>query len=179
MTEYFDPFGSRGEDGDDAFTLTSAPELTPREAIFVAELCRTNFNAAAAYTAAGYRGGRHNAARLCRKPRIQQAIRAKLAARIASGDEALAILTMHARGDIRKVVPPESRIAQLPDDVAATIKAVTPTRYGERVELHCAQQAAKILAQAAGKLKETVKIEVSLEQIIARANRLGPGEESE
>lgn len=70
-------------------TKATAKMLNPRETQFVAALCSSNFNAAAAYTAAGYSGSRHAAARLCRKPRIQEAVKlevAKRAARVEAGE---------------------------------------------------------------------------------------------
>ena len=147
-------------------------EDVPREALFVAELCRNGFNATHAYAAAGFTGGRHNAARLWRKPRIQAALKAKLAARIMAGDEALAMLSLQARFDIRKLFPADSKIAQLPDDVALAIKSVYMTKYGQRIEFHDAQRAAELLAKAGGKLKETVKVEHTLEDILARSYRV-------
>jgi hypothetical protein len=151
------------------FSLTSAPEhpLRLREQVFVACLFVTNFNATKSYELAGYKPGRHNAARLFKKPRIQAAIAAKLAPRIMDGDEALQRLTLNARFDPRKLFASDKKIAALPDEVAFALKAVTPTRYGNRLEWHDTQRANELLARAGGRLKETVKLEHSLEDIIA------------
>ncbi len=154
------------------FSLTSMPGnpfgLKVREQVFVDRYLLT-FNASQAYAAAGYKPGRHNAARLLRKPRVQRAIQASLAP-VMSGQEALARLSTHARADIRKLFPQNSAIATLPDDVALTVKAVWPTKYGYRIETYDAQRASELLAKSAGVLKETVKVERSLEEIMARAN---------
>lgn len=157
----------------EVFTLTP-PEnrLRLREEKAVVAYMLTNGNAAEAYRLAGFKGGRHNAARFFRKARAQEAIAAKMARLIASGDEALARLTLYLRVDIRRAFPDDKWLAALPDDVAATIKSVTPTKHGRRVEFYDALRAAQLLAQADGRLKETVQIEHSLEEIIAQANHV-------
>jgi hypothetical protein len=170
---------------DTAPEVLPAPEnpfnLTARELLFVEAWCGpAHFNASDAYRLAGFSGKptsiSANAARLIGKDRVAQAIQAKLAGRlhelaIMDGDEALGRISAHARADIRQLFPPDSPIAQLSDEVARSIKAITPTRYGQRIELYDALRAAELMAKSAGKLKETVKLEHTLEDILALANR--------
>jgi hypothetical protein len=171
-----DHIGDQVITGDETpgFSLTSLPEnpfgLRLREQVFVACLFLTNFNASKSYELAGFKPGRHNAARLFAKKRIQQAIKAKLAPKIMLGDEALERITLNARFDPRKLFPLEKKIASLPDDVALAIKAVTPTKHGLRIEWHDAQRAAELLAKAAGRLKETIQVDHTLEEIMAHSN---------
>jgi hypothetical protein len=161
-----------------AFSLTSANPfgLKVREQVFVDRYLVT-FNASAAYIQAGYKrsSGRHNAARLLRKPRIAAAIQAKIST-IMDGDEALTRLSMNARFDPRKLFPADKRIAELPDDVALCIKAVTPTKHGLKIEWNDPQKAAELLAKAGGRLKEHV--EHTLEDILSAANRVESGEDA-
>ena len=157
------------------FSLTAPSalgRLRLREQVFVACLFLTNFNASKSYAMAGFKPGRFNASRLMRKPRIQEAINAKLAPRIMLGDEALERMTLYARFDVRKLFPEDKQLAALPDDVALAIRSVTPTRYGRKFEIHDAMRAAEILAKSDGRLKETVKLEHSLEDILAQSNRV-------
>lgn len=166
--------------------VTAAPPLenpfglTPRELLFVEAYCGVaNFNASDAYRAAGYEGKpasvSANAARLIGSDRVSKAVSAKLSARvqqlrIMDGDEALTRISTFARADIRKLFPPESRIAQLPDEVAACVKSITPNKFGLRIELIDPLRANELMAKVAGRLKETIKVEHTLEQIMAMAN---------
>ena len=92
------------------------------------------------------------------------------------GDEALERLTLHARFDIRRLFPGDKKIASLPDDVALEIKSVTPTRFGNRIEVYDGQRAAEVLAKVDGRLKETVKVEHTLEEIMAQSYHAVRGE---
>src|SRR3954468_17746801 len=99
---------------DPAFGL--APEnprgLKVRELVFV-DRYLVHFNATRAYQEAGYRPGRHNAARLLKKPRVQRELQARLAP-VMLGEEALARLSINARFDIRKLFPDDKTLAELP-----------------------------------------------------------------
>jgi hypothetical protein len=161
----------------DELTSENARGLKAREELFVDRYLVT-FNAAQAYIQAGFKSssGRSNAARLLRRPRIARAIQARLAP-VMLGDEALARLTLHARFDIRKLFPGRPEIAALPDEVALAIKSVWPTKYGYRIEVYDGQHALALLAKSDGRLKETVKVEHTLEQIMAASNQLERGED--
>lgn len=159
--------------------------LSPRELLFVeAFVGAAHFRAAKAYELAGYKttgaASRANASRMLTRPRVERAIAARLgervrALRIMDGDEALEGISTIGRVDIRKVFPPGSSIAKLPDDVADAIKAVTPNKYGYRIEMYDKLHARELMAKVDGRLKETVKIEHTLEDIIVLANRPAPG----
>lgn len=155
--------------------------LTPRELLFVeAYIGVAGLNASEAYRLAGFQCAPEsvgpNAGRLIKKDRVAKAVQARLSVRvqqlrIMDGDEALMRITAFARADIRKLFPPESPIAKLPDDVAACIKSVTPNKYGTRIELIDPLRASELMAKVAGRLKETVKVEHTLEEIMALANK--------
>lgn len=157
-------------------------DLNPRQFLFVeAYFGAAHFNASEAYRLAGYEGAPEsvsaNAARLIGSDRVHQAVAARtaaLAARlgpIMDGDEALTRISTFARGDIRKLFPPESRIAQLPDEVAACIKSITPNKFGMRIELIDPLRASELMAKVSGRLKETIKVEHTLEEIMSLANQ--------
>jgi hypothetical protein len=160
----------------DVFDLTAPEEfLRVKEAKAVDALIATNGNQSEAYRSSGYTGGRCDAARFFRRPKIRRAVAARLARLIASGDEALRRISTMARLDIRLAFPNDKWLAGLPDEVALAIKSITPTKHGQRVEFYDCLRANQLLAQADGKLKETVHLEASLEEILGRANELEPG----
>lgn len=155
--------------------------LAPRELLFVEAYCGVaKFNASEAYRIAGFDSKPEsvgpNAGRLIKKDQVADAIRARLALKvyqisIMDGDEALSRISTFARADIRKLFPPGSPIANLPDEVAACIKSVTPNKFGTRIELIDPLRASELMAKVAGRLKETIKVEHTLEEIMALANR--------
>jgi hypothetical protein len=155
--------------------------LSPQEFLFVeAFMGAAHFRAAKAYELAGFKvtgaASRANASRMRMRPRVDAAIAARLAARaktigIMDGDEALEGISALARSDIRKVFPENSWIAKLPDDVAACIKSIRPGKHGYTIELYDKGHHLEVMAKVSGRLKETVKVEHSLEDIVARANR--------
>lgn len=122
------------------------------------------------------------ASRLLKDPRIKAAIVHRqgvlvnqaltatdvVNSRVMTGEEALERLTVFARADIGCVLDPEDPIAKLPADVRATVKSITPNRYGRRIELHDSMRATELLAKAGGKLKDIVQVE-SLEALIAKS----------
>lgn len=156
--------------------------LSPRELLFVnAYVGPALFRAAKAYELAGYKvtgaSSRANASRMLTRPRVEAAVAALMAERvkalrIMAGDEALEGISNMGRVDIRKCFPPESSIAKLPDDVADAVKAVTPTKFGYRIEMYDKLRARETMAKVAGALKDTLKVEHTLEDIMAAANRL-------
>jgi hypothetical protein len=155
-------------------------ELTPRELLFVEAYCGVaNFNACEAYRAAGFEGKpasvSANAARLIASDRVSKAVASKLATRLTAlrvmdGEEALRRLTLYARADIGHVLPADHPIKQLPEEARLLIKSIRPGRYGTVIELHDSMKATELLAKAAGALKETVKVEHSLAELMAMAN---------
>lgn len=166
--------------------------LHPRELLFVEAYCGVaEGKAAKAYELAGYKtkGGasRANASRMLTRPRIRAAIDERVfakikALRIMDGDEALKGITTIGRSDIRKLFPPEHWVAQLSDEIAYSIKSITRNKHGDpngpsgwRIELYPKDHALEVMAKAGGKLKETVKIEHTLEEIMALANRPNEG----
>lgn len=155
--------------------------LSTRELLFVEAYCGVaGGNASEAYRIAGYKGTAEsvsaNAARLKGSDRVARAIAARTALRvrklIMDGDEALERISMFARADIRKLFPEGSALRNLPDDVAVCIKSVTPSKYGTRLELIDPLRANELMAKVAGRLKETVKVERSLEDILSEVNAL-------
>lgn len=165
----------------DVETVENPFGLSPRELLFVeAFVGAAQFHAAKAYELAGYKttgaASRANASRMLTRDRVAAAIQAQLGARVKAlrimdGDEALEGISSMARVDIRKCFPPGSLIAKLPDDVADAVKSVTPGKYGYRIEMYDKLRARETMAKVAGRLKETVKVEHSLEDIMAAANR--------
>lgn len=162
--------------------LTSTPaallnpfRLQPRELKFLDFLFGVaNFNKAEAYRLAGYSGHRENAGRLARTARVKAAITARLTAdaerrKTMDGEEAKNLLSLWGRFDIRKTLPADDPIAQLPDDIALCIKAVKRNKFGRFIEFHDPLRATELLAKIAGVLKETVKIEKTLEETIAES----------
>jgi hypothetical protein len=159
--------------------------LNPRELLFVEAFCgAAKFRAAKAYEMAGYKvtgaASRANASRMLTRERIAAAIQARLservkAMRIMDGDEALEGISNMGRIDIRSIFPPDSSIAKLPADVADAIKSVTPTKHGYKIEMYDKLRARETMAKVAGRLKETLKVEHTLEDILAHANQLEPG----
>ena len=155
--------------------------LSPREVLFVeAFLGAAHFRAAKAYELAGYKvtgaASRANASRMLTRKRVAAAIEAQLGARVKAlrimdGDEALEGISALGRSDIRKLFPPTHWIAKLPDEAAFWIKSATPTKHGYRLELYDKSHALEVMAKVHGKLKETINVEHSLEDILARANR--------
>lgn len=167
-------------------TVDNPFALHPMELLFVEAYCGVaNFRAAKAYEIAGYKttgaAARANASRMLTKERIAAAIAARLGARVKAlrimdGDEALEGISTLARSDIRKVFPPNSWVAKLPDEVAATIKTIRPGKHGYTIELYPKDHALEVMAKVAGRLKDVVKVEHTLEDILARANGSDSGE---
>jgi hypothetical protein len=160
-----------------AAPLDNPHGLTPRELLFVEAYCGVaNFQPLAAYTLAGYKPDAGNAQKLTVRYRVAQAIAGRIAVkaarlRVMDGDEALERLTLYARADIGKVLDPTDRIARLPDDIRLTIKTVRPGAHGRTIELYDSMKATELMAKSAGKLKDIVKVEHTLEEVMALANQ--------
>jgi len=159
--------------------------LSPRELLFVeAFVGAAHFRAAKAYELAGYKvtgaASRANASRMLTRPRVAAAITSLLNARceqlrIMDGDEALEGISNMGRVDIRKAFPHNRQIQELPDDIADAIKSIRPTKWGIAIEVYDKMHARETMAKVAGKLKDTLRVEHTLEDILAASNRLEPG----
>jgi phage terminase small subunit len=165
------PPAGQGALSDGEAPLVDAQRLRPRERLFVEAYCGVaNMNATKAYELAGYIGGRHNAARLITKDHVKAAIAEGLAARearlVMSGQEAKERLTLIARGTIRPFLAPTDPLQALTDEDLALIKAITPNKYGRRIELHDQVKCVELMAKIAGALKDTVKVEHTLEDLV-------------
>lgn len=161
-------------------TSSKLEALPPKHRLFVEHYCGdAAFDASLAYELAGFEPSKGNASRLRRSLEVSAAIEERVAAMalkargaIATDEEILARSTQRARGDIRKLFHADDPIAKLPDEVASTIKAITPTRYGRRIELYDAHRDDELLLKVSGKLTERhdVKVTHTLEDILADAN---------
>ena len=156
--------------------------LSPRELLFVEAYVGVALGRAAkAYELAGYKvtGASHraNASRMLTRPRVEAAIAARLGdrverLRIMDGDEALEGISNLGRVGIKAVCTDLAWVQALPDEVADAIKSITPTKHGYRIEMYDKLHARETMAKVHGKLKDVVKVEHSLEDIMARANQL-------
>ena len=161
--------------------------LSPQRLLFVEAYCGVaKFKADKAYKLAGFKSvgstGRANASRLLLDPRVRAAIDARVGAiakrlrTIMDGDEALEGITTLARGaDIRLLFPHNRDIQNLPDEVATCVKSITQTKHGVRVEFYDKGHHLEVMAKVGGKLKDTLKVEHTLEDILGRANQLEAG----
>lgn len=156
-----------------------ARSCSPREQLFIEAYCgAARFNATAAARMAGYSARSHQslrqqASRLLTRAHIARAIAERLEARRQQlqmdGDEALGHLSTIARGDIRQVLPEGHPLRALPDEAAALIKAVRPTKYGLVIELYDRVRALELLAKATGTLTE--RHTVSWEDVLEASYR--------
>lgn len=155
--------------------------LSPRELLFVeAYVGVAEFRAAKAYELAGYKttgaASRANASRMLTRERVAAAIQAQLGARVKAlrimdGDEALEGISNMARVDIRELFPEDSKWRKLPRHVTDAIKEITPTKHGFRIVMYDKLHAREMMAKADGRLKETIKHEHLLEDIMALSNK--------
>jgi phage terminase small subunit len=175
--------------------------LSPKELIFVE--CYTGiskFNASDAYTRAGFKPNRKNAARLMTKEVVERAVAERLGSRLRTlqmdGDEALEGISRIARADIRKVLTPGGHIKpinELDDDTAdaiASIKVVErripdgeggfEVEYTKEFKFYDKLDARKVMAKASGKLRDKLDIRVTrgIEDILAEVNQLEAGARS-
>ena len=136
-----------------------------------------------AHERAGYDGTatsrRANASRLLRLPRVAARVAELRAARnarlAADGEEELEqcwdLMQITARDFYDNAGQPIP-IHKLPLRVAAAVKSVRPTRYGRVVECYDKMRAIEIRLRAFGRLVERHELDVSLEEIVARANSI-------
>jgi phage terminase small subunit len=121
-------------------------DLTPKQALFVAHYVAC-WNATEAARRAGYAaGGIGQAAhKLLKNAEIQAAIAVALD-EVMPASEVLTRLAQHARSDIRDFLAfdADGKVLGLQLDRAAPlhlVKSITPTKYGDKVELHDPQAA--------------------------------------
>lgn len=110
-----------------------------------------------------------NAARLLRRDRIRAYLTRATDERVRrltmDGDEALAGITRHARGDIRRLFDTEGHLLPVhawPDDIADCVRAVRPTRDGTAIMLYDKLRARELMAKVAGKLVEHHELAVKV-----------------
>lgn len=143
--------------------------LTDRQRLFVVHYLDC-LNATEAARRAGYAKPRQQGSENLSKPVIRAAVNAGLAELALPADEVLARLAAIARSDVRELMV-FSEADQVRDDGTVAVpagtfiglrltrdaplhlvKSITPTRYGDKVELHDAQTALTTLAKAHGLL---------------------------
>lgn len=143
--------------------------LTDKQRRFVAHYLDC-LNATEAARRAGYATPRQQGSENLSKPDIRAAIDAGLAAQAMPADEVLARLAAIARSDVRELME-FTEVDQLRENGTVAIpagtfiglrltrsaplhlvKSITPTKYGDKVELHDAQTALTTLAKAHGLL---------------------------
>jgi phage terminase small subunit len=143
-----------------------AKKLAGRDRLFALEYLTNGQNATAAYQATHPKAQRSTCrtqgTRALAKPHIAAFLRQQIAEReqrlIMEADEALAGITQHARADIRKLfrggrlLP----IAEWPDDVANSVKALKPGQHGTAIVMYDKLDALKTMAINGGKLRQGV-----------------------
>ena len=150
--------------------------LPPRVALFVAHYVGdSNFVASDAYKKAGFRPHRENAARLLRRPAVRTAVATLLGTRIdqvapMGGEEGVRRLSLIGRFDIAEALPADDPIRRWPEALRLCVKSVKPGKFGRTVEFHDPVKAIELMVKIAGRLKDTVKVEHTLEEIMAAAN---------
>jgi hypothetical protein len=76
-------------------------------------------------------------------------------------DEALALISMIARADIGDAFDQNGRqlpIHLWPDSLRIAVKSIKPGPFGDTITLHDALRAAELMAQAGGKLRNSVNV---------------------
>lgn len=141
--------------------------LTGFQELFVAEYLANGGNATAAYRSAHNGGVKDStaaseASKLLRVPKIRARVdagRQERFRRLAmEGDEAIALLSLRARADIRQCFDEKGKLlplAELPDTVALAVKSV---KADGTLVLHDGLKAAELMAIATGRLKNTLNL---------------------
>lgn len=160
------------------------PEVVTLREHYFAQLVARGVPARQAYRLAGFEGTatsqRANAPRLEKKPNVAALIASLVAEQttrvMAAGEEELTRLeevmsfnALQLYDDAGRLIP----IHQLEPRVAAVIKTIRPGRYGTVYEFHDKLRAIEIRLKAFGRLKDTVKLETTLEEIVAGAKPEG------
>lgn len=117
--------------------------LSGKQRLFF-EAYLTSWNATQAATKAGYSNPDKAGSRVLKSPKVKRAIEEALETLVMSRDEALAILSSHARAEYAEFITDEGEIdltKMTERGKMHLIKGVRPTRYGLVVEFHDAQEA--------------------------------------
>lgn len=162
--------------------------LTPKQRAFVDHYVACGFNATEAARRAGYKDPEQAGYENKKKQEVQAAIESALAVQSMPRSEVLARLTAHARADVRElfrfaeqdVTSPEGRVIVPAGTVLGLrlhrdaplhlIKSITPTRYGDKIELYDAQAALVKLGEAHGIFRD--RIADGLDAVAAAARSL-------
>lgn len=147
---------------------TAVRPLTAKQRLFVAEYLANGHNATRAYMAChpkclSYDAARVKAHETVTNGNVQRAIALAQAARFKrlemNGDEAIALLSLSARADIKDIYDPETGallpVHQWPDSVRLAVKSV---KANGDIVLHDGLRARELMAQAAGRIKNTVDV---------------------
>jgi hypothetical protein len=100
---------------------------------------------------------------LLRHPKVEAILHRETEARRQrlrmEADEALVGISMHARGDIRRLYDEHGHILPIklwPDDIADCVKGIKPTPNGWQLILYDKLRARELMAIAGGKLRQAV-----------------------
>lgn len=155
---------------------------TKKENLFILEYLK-DANGARAYRETHPRASQAtaeaNSHKLLKRPRVIAALAAESKAQLGrlqmDADEALVGITRIARADIRGLFTEFGSLKPMkdwPDEVALVVKSISETKYGKRLELYDKLHALETIAKIHKLLKDSVVVEVPLEEIMARANAL-------
>ena len=139
--------------------------LTKRQKLFIEAYLRT-FNGTQSAIEAGYseRSARSTASENLTKPNIATEIKRRITEKAMSADEVLLRLADQARLDVGPYVKTDDGGLSIDwDELKAAglthlVKAITPTRYGTKVEFHDPQAALVQLGRALGIFKDRLEI---------------------
>ena len=139
--------------------------LTKRQKLFVEAYLRT-FNGTQSAIEAGYseRSARSTASENLTKPNIATEIKRRITEKAMSADEVLLRLADQARLDVGPYVMTDDGELSIDwDELKAAglthlVKAITPTRYGTKIEFHDPQAALVQLGRALGIFKDRLEI---------------------
>ena len=140
-------------------------------------------NGTVAARLAGYRGSPASlaviASRVLRKVNVAAEIDELMVAvkeRLqVDGDAALMVVANTMKFNVKDLFDAEGKLIpvwKLPRHISAAIKGMRATKHGTVLEFRDTVHAAEILLKVSGRLKETVKVERPLEEIMAQANQL-------
>lgn len=144
-------------------------KLTDAQETFVLAYLANGYNGTEAYRTAhpGCADGTaaSEAWRYLRLPKIATRIEAVQTARwkrlLMQGDEALALLSLNARADIRQFVDDRGDLLPAKDwpvGAGLLVKSLKPGPFGTGITLHDAMRARELLAMEAGHLKANVNV---------------------
>lgn len=150
--------------------------LTDVQRAFVLEYLANNYNATEAYLACHPKAKRTTAAaegyRYLRNPEIATFMAAEKAARLErlrmDGDEALSLIALSARADIREAFDSTGKMLPLhswPPSLRLAVKGIKPGPFGDTILLHDGLKARELMAIAGGKLRAAVDLLHSFDHV--------------